>query len=243
MQVHERVAASDIGLYNGDVKVTRVTGLATPFTFCFKESIVAPSFLTEGGKSKWAGVKLWLNILLHVFATLFVCVANGAFFVNSPSTNVLRAMASNAIAFQIVAVLGTLVSTALVFRAGTYPLINAFGIACFLSAIVANLLAYVMHFIAQDASESIAGEVNRAPTVEETNVRFLHMFEHVFHNTDFLFYLCVFHSTRSACSSSCGRSARYSPTPLRSPSSAKWTRRSEGRGPHPMHAANKHMRR
>lgn len=163
MPVHESLSEQDIGLYGAS---GRVTGLSTPFTFCLSsDKILAPSFLTDGGKSKAAGVKLWANIVLHVFATIFVCVANGAYFMNnSDEIRVLHAMASCAIAFQLLAVLGTLVATAFFFRAGTYPFINGFGIACFLFAILSNALAYVIHFIAH-----INSEINFALTNTDSN--------------------------------------------------------------------------
>tara|TARA_X000001036_G_scaffold33877_3_gene27671 strand:- start:9615 stop:10244 length:630 start_codon:yes stop_codon:yes gene_type:complete len=177
MPLHASIPPAEIGLYGAG---GRVSGLTTPFTFCCskEDAVLAPSFLTEGGKGMMPGVKLWFNIFLHVLATVFVCVANGAYMINSADTdtfgsNVMNAMSSCAIAFQVVAVLGTLISTAFFFQAGKYPVVNAFGIACFSFAIFANAFTYHVHFIAMIAKEQVFTSVNDtetyAPNVEETN--------------------------------------------------------------------------
>ncbi len=165
MPVHQAV---DVGRYGAGETI--VTGLTTPFTFCFEDKIIAPSFLTEGGKGVWPGVKLWINIVLHVFATTFTCIANGAYFMNRDEIRVLHAMSSCAIAFQVLAVLGTLVSTAFVFRSGTYPLINSFGIACFLFAILTNFLTYTIHFIGHISDETIFNRSNPDSSTYQPNV-------------------------------------------------------------------------
>jgi len=178
MPLHASIPPAEIGLYGAS---GRVPGLTTPFTFCCskEDAVLAPSFLTEGGKGMMPGIKLWFNILLHVLATTFVCIANAAYMINSGDTdtfgsNVVNAMSSCAIAFQVLAVLGTLIATAFFFQAGKYPVVNAFGIACFSFAIFANAFTYHVHFIAMIAKEQVFTSVNGtetyAPNVEETNV-------------------------------------------------------------------------
>ncbi len=175
MPLHASIPPAEIGLYGTG---GAVAGLTTPFTFCCskEDAVLAPSFLTEGGKGTMPGVKLWFNIFLHALATLFVCVANGAYMINNANTfgfHLMNAMASCAIAFQAVAVLGTLVSTAFFFRAATYPTVNAFGIVCFSFAIFANATAYHVHFMQMIGKEQNFVSVNGttyAPNVEETNV-------------------------------------------------------------------------
>jgi hypothetical protein len=148
--------------------------LKTPFNFCWGGRL-APSFLTPGGKGGQAGAKLWFNVLLHVMATLFVLVANGAFFINNADTwasGAMNAMAGGAIAFQVSAVLGTVISTAFFFRAGNYAFTNAIGIGLFLSAILFNTLAYSFYLhrmISEEAKRASMGQDRLQPSVEDTN--------------------------------------------------------------------------
>merc|ERR1719191_2281355 len=119
------------------------------------------------------GLKLWFNILLHVIATILVIVANGAFFNSvaySAKTYLLNAFASCVIAFQLIAVLGTVLSTALVRNTAKYALLNSFGIACFTFAIFTNALMYDYHFDLQ-VSKNLAANATHmyTPTVAETS--------------------------------------------------------------------------
>ncbi len=176
MPHHASIPPAEIGLYGAS---GRVSGLRTPFTFCCskEDAVLAPSFLTEGGKGMMPGVKLWFNFLLHVLATAFVCIANAAYMINSADTfgsNLMNAMSSCAIAFQVLAVVGTLIATGCVFQAGKYPFFNAFGIACFSFAIFANAFTYHVHFVEMITKErvftSVDGTETYAPNVEEINV-------------------------------------------------------------------------
>ena len=147
-------------------------GLKSPFK-CTGNERLAPSFLTIGGNGAQAMRKFWFNVVLHVLAVVFVIIANGAYFINSAdklASGGLGAMAGGAIFFQTAAVVGVVISTAFVFKAGNYPQINSLGIAFFLNALIFNTLAYNHHLrnmVAKEATRNALSDERITPNVEE----------------------------------------------------------------------------
>ena len=156
MQAYQTPAA--VGLYGATpegVDKWKIETLATPFCFLAEGARLAPSFLTPGGTGWIPGLQLWYNVVLHLVATSLVISANVIYNDNDKHkySNLRNGMSGAAIGFQLVAVLGTVVSTGAFFRAARYPFVNAFGITCFILAILFNFLGYIIYYIAHVKAE------------------------------------------------------------------------------------------
>lgn len=104
--------------------------------FSFGRVPLAPSYLTGDGSH----MTLWTSVLLHVIALGVNLIANIAFFVNSADTaaDLLMGWAIVSLACHTLAVVGTVLYTALVRDTWGKPLLSTLGIGLFLSALLAT---------------------------------------------------------------------------------------------------------
>ena len=104
--------------------------------FSFGRVPLAPSYLTGDGSH----MTLWTSVLLHVIAVGVNLIANIAFFVNSGETaaDLLMGWAIVSVTCHTLAVVGTVLYTALVRDTWGKPLFSTLGIGLFLSALLAT---------------------------------------------------------------------------------------------------------
>ena len=113
-------------------------------------SPLAPSFLTGDGKH----MTLWFSITLHVIALALNLTANIAFFVNSSDVaiDVLMGWAACSLSMHVIAVIGTVISTALIRDVFKQPLLNTLGLGLFIGALLATAKVSYTHGMTQPAS-------------------------------------------------------------------------------------------
>lgn len=109
-------------------------------------SPLAPSFLTGDGKH----MTLWASVVLHVIALGLNLAANIAFFVNSGDTasDLLMGWAICSLSMHLIAVVGTLVTTAFVRDVFKQPILNTVGVGLFLGALLATAKVSYTHGLA-----------------------------------------------------------------------------------------------
>ena len=117
--------------------------------FSFGRVRLAPSYLTGDGSH----MTLWTSILLHVVAVCLNMTANIAFFTNSGSTaaDLLMGWAICSLVMHTLAVLGTVVFTAIVKDAFNKPLLATLGIGLFLGGLLATAKISYTHGLSQPA--------------------------------------------------------------------------------------------
>ena len=108
---------------------------------------LAPSFLTGDGKH----LTLWLSVVIHVIALGLNMAANIAFFVNSSETasDLLMGWAACSFSMHLLAVLGTVISTAFVRDVFKQPIINTIGLGLFIGALLATAKVSYTHGLSQ----------------------------------------------------------------------------------------------
>jgi len=113
-------------------------------------SPLAHSFLTGDGKH----ITLWFSVVLHVLAVGLNLTANIAFFINSgdTATDLLMGWAICSLTMHLLAVIGTLVTTALIRDVFKQPIVNTVGLGLFLGALLATAKVSYTHGLAQPAS-------------------------------------------------------------------------------------------
>lgn len=113
-------------------------------------SPLAQSFLTGDGKH----MTLWFSVVLHVIAIGLNLAANVAFFVNSSDTasDLLMGWAVCSLLMHLVAVIGTLVTTAFIRDVFKQPMLNTLGIGLFLGALLATAKVSYTHGLSQPAT-------------------------------------------------------------------------------------------
>jgi hypothetical protein len=111
---------------------------------------LSPSFLSGDGKH----LTLWLSIVLHVVALGLNMAANIAFFVNSSETeaDIIIGWAACSFSMHILAVLGTVVSTAFIRDVFKQPIINTIGLGLFVGALLATAKVSYTHGLTHPAT-------------------------------------------------------------------------------------------
>ena len=110
--------------------------------FSFGRVPLVPSVLTGDGSH----MNLWVSVLLHVAALVLTITANSIFFAKSGSTasHISIGWGVSSIAMFSLAVVGTVVSTALVRDAFSMPMLNTLIVGLFLGALIATAkIAYL----------------------------------------------------------------------------------------------------
>ena len=111
---------------------------------------MAHSFLTGDGKH----ITLWFSVVLHVLALGLNLAANVAFFVNGADAafDLLIGWAACSLSMHLLAVIGTLVTTALIRDVFKQPIVNTVGLGLFLGALLATAKVSYTHGLSQPAS-------------------------------------------------------------------------------------------
>jgi len=111
--------------------------------FSFGRTPLAPSVLTGDGSH----VGLWTSVVLHFAALALTVTANALFFANSGSTasHISIGWAVASLTMFSLAVVGTVVSTALVRDAFSMPMLNTLIVGLFLGALVATAKIAYLH--------------------------------------------------------------------------------------------------
>lgn len=117
--------------------------------FSFGRVPLVPSFLTGDGSH----AMLWTSVLLHVVALAINITANAAYFINSHDTSgdLLKGWAYTSLISHILAVIGTVVYTALVKDTFSKPMFSTFGIGLFLTALLSTAKISYTHATAMAA--------------------------------------------------------------------------------------------
>lgn len=104
--------------------------------FSFGRVPLAPSVLTGDGSH----MNLWVSVVLHVAALALTITANSLFFANYGSTasHISIGWGVSSLTMFSLAVVGTVVSTALVRDAFSMPMLNTLIVGLFLGALVAT---------------------------------------------------------------------------------------------------------
>jgi hypothetical protein len=115
---------------------------------------LAPSFLTGNGSH----LNLWVSVVIHVAALALTITANAIFMSadRSQGLDLLWGWSLSSIIGHTLAVLGTLVATALIKDTLAAPLVNTLGCGMFLGALVATgKLSYSHSGLPADAAENV----------------------------------------------------------------------------------------
>ena len=125
------------GYYGADGSIAPV--------FSFGRVPLAPSVLTGDGTH----MSLWTSVVIHVAALALTITANSLFFANSGSTasHVSIGWAISSLVMFSLAVVSTVVSTALVRDAFSMPMLNTLVVGLFLGALVATAKIAYLHGI------------------------------------------------------------------------------------------------
>ena len=138
--------SSQTGYYGAD------GGIAPVFS-CGAQPL-APSFLTGSGSH----MGLWVSISLHVAALAMNITANSLFFAADRSTglDLLWGWALSSIIGHTLAVVGTLVTTALIKDVVHQPLLNTLGFGLFIGSLVASgKISYAHSGLPADSAENV----------------------------------------------------------------------------------------
>lgn len=123
--------------------------------FSFGRLPLAPSVLTGDGSH----MGLWTSVLLHVAALALTITANALFFSNSTDATkkLYIGWAVCSLVMSVLAVLGTVVSTALVRDAFSMPLMNTLLFGLFLGCLLATAKISYLHSVGfpSDSGENI----------------------------------------------------------------------------------------
>jgi hypothetical protein len=121
--------------------------------FSFGAQPLAPSFLTGSGSH----LVLWTSIVLHVVALVLTISANAVYFASDrTSVDLFMGWAVSSITMHALAVLGTLVSTALIKDVLMAPLVNTLGAGLFTGGLLATAkIAYAHSAMPADSAEVV----------------------------------------------------------------------------------------
>ena len=121
--------------------------------FSFGAQPLAPSFLTGSGSH----MVLWTSITLHVIALALTVSANAVYFAaDGAKLDLFQGWAISSITMHSLAVLGTLVSTALIKDVLMAPLVNTLGAGLFTGGLLATAkIAYAHSNMPADSAEVI----------------------------------------------------------------------------------------
>ena len=123
-------------------------GIVAPLFSCGSMPL-APSFLTGNGSH----MVLWCSVVIHVMALILNITANVLFFAKSGDTagDLLFTWGICSLVMHTFAVLGAVISTALVKDSFAMPLINTLGVGLFLGGILATAKISYTHGLSQPA--------------------------------------------------------------------------------------------
>lgn len=123
--------------------------------FSFGRLPLMPSVLTGDGSH----MNLWISVVLHVVALALTITANALFFsdANDSTKRLYIGWAIFSMLLFILAVAGTVVSTALIRDSFSMPLLNTFLGGCFLGSLVATIKISYLHgaLLSSDSGENI----------------------------------------------------------------------------------------